>query len=65
MTSAYCPGCDEKIKLNSPKEGQLVTCQNCGDELEVVSLTPLELDWAYDGLDDDFEWDDDDDDLYD
>jgi lysine biosynthesis protein LysW len=28
-------------------EGEFVTCSSCGADLEVVSLEPVELDWAY------------------
>jgi len=41
--------------------GEFIVCQECGDELEVVSLTPIKLDWAYaDPYDEDDEWDEDD-----
>jgi lysine biosynthesis protein LysW len=32
----------------------LVTCPECGTELEVIKLSPLKLDWAYDDEDDDW-----------
>jgi lysine biosynthesis protein LysW len=28
--------------------GQKIKCPDCGSYLEVISLDPLELDWAYD-----------------
>ncbi len=57
---AYCPECDSKINVKSPKLGQIVSCRVCDTRLEVVDLKPLELDWAFeddfDDLDDlDFE----------
>lgn len=60
---AYCPECDAKINVKSPKLGQIVTCRVCDTRLEVVDLKPLELDWAFeddfDDLDDlDFNYDD-------
>jgi lysine biosynthesis protein LysW len=60
---AYCPECDAKINVKSPKLGQIVTCRVCDTRLEVVDLKPLELDWAFeDDLDDmdglDFDYDD-------
>lgn len=59
MAVAFCPECSEGVKLgNEPQEGQRVTCATCGADLEVISLTPLELDWAYDEPDE--EWDVDD-----
>jgi lysine biosynthesis protein LysW len=65
MSSTYCPECDERIVFNpgKPKFGQRLSCPSCSAELEVISIDPLELDWAYD-----WEWDEDeeeDDDDYD
>lgn len=45
--SAYCPECDTRIRLvKKVKEGQYVTCQECQELLEVISLNPIELTWA-------------------
>ncbi|MEJ2749472.1 MAG: hypothetical protein P8183_16445 [Anaerolineae bacterium] len=60
---AYCPECDAKINVKSPKLGQIVTCRVCDTRLEVVDLKPLELDWAFeddfDDMDDlDLDYDD-------
>lgn len=47
MATALCPECDAKISL--PKgtvEGEIVSCPDCGAELEVVSTNPLALDLA-------------------
>jgi lysine biosynthesis protein LysW len=55
MASAYCPDCDGKIVLNLVKLGQKMTCPHCDTQLEVISVDPLELDWAYDWSDE--EWD--------
>lgn len=61
MAIATCIECDEEIEINGrPKLGQKVTCPNCGAELEIASINPLELDWAYEEEDDDDDWDDDD-----
>ena len=65
---AQCPGCSNEIHFNHhPKLGEFVTCPECGDLVEVVSLSPLTLDWSADIDDDDWvdEWDDFDDDDYD
>lgn len=63
---AQCVECDDNVELGSlPRVGMKVTCHSCGARLEIVSLEPAEVDWAYeedDGTDDE-EWDDDDDDL--
>jgi alpha-aminoadipate carrier protein LysW len=48
MASAYCPDCDETIVLRSPKVGQKLFCPHCDTEVEVISIDPLDLDWAYD-----------------
>ena len=56
MPYALCPGCDEEIYVPVARVGAKVTCRACKDELEVVGVNPVELDWAYD---EDEEWDDD------
>lgn len=49
----YCPNCDTAIRFKKrPFRGQFITCPECGDVLEVVSESPLELDWAYTESDD-------------
>lgn len=54
MSVGYCPDCDASIDVgNQPKKGQRVTCTGCNAYLEIVSLSPIELDWAYDSDDDD------------
>ncbi|GIV77857.1 hypothetical protein FKZ61_001635 [Litorilinea aerophila] len=63
MATARCIECDEEIELGTRvRLGLQVTCENCGAELEVVSVNPLELDWAYE---EDEEWDEDEDEEYD
>ena len=62
MSAGFCPDCDETLDVgNHPKKGQTVTCENCGAYLEIVSTSPVELDWADDDYDDDdFDYEDDD-----
>ncbi len=64
MPTAVCPECDEEVYVDADSEqGDVVTCDECGADLEVVGLDPIELD-AYEGksgFDDD---DDDDDDRF-
>ena len=49
MNTAECPQCGNEVNLGiQPKLGKLVTCKECGAELEVVWLDPLELDWPLD-----------------
>ena len=53
---ARCPDCDVEITHRKKlRLGQLIECQECGAELEVISLDPFELDY-YLGDDD---WDED------
>ncbi|MFN2126104.1 MAG: hypothetical protein ACK2UP_21630 [Candidatus Promineifilaceae bacterium] len=64
---ALCPGCSNEISFYRPPQlGEFVTCPQCGDLVEVVSLSPLTLDWSAD-IDDDDDWQDEwnDDDDYD
>ncbi len=57
-----CPGCGAKIRFHRAVHlGEFVSCDECDDELEVIQVQPLKLDWAYaDPLDDDdIDYDDD------
>ena len=57
-----CPECDADITFKkTPTLGQKAVCPECRDELIVVGLNPIELDWDYDDEDYD-DYDDDDDD---
>lgn len=57
-----CPECDANIMFNkAPFLGQKKVCPECGEELEVVGLNPIELDWFYYDDDGDDDYDDDDD----
>jgi len=47
MAIANCIECDEDIEISGrPQLGQKVICPNCGAELEIAGINPLELDWA-------------------
>ena len=56
-----CPECENNldVEVDELEEGDVVACDECGTEYEIVGLEPLELS----RLDDDL--DEDDDDLYD
>jgi alpha-aminoadipate carrier protein LysW len=43
--SVVCPECDNplNIDVDDVEEGEIVTCDECGTDLEVVSSDPLEL----------------------
>ena len=46
---AECPACSAMVSTGpKPRMGQRLKCGNCGTELEVVWLDPVELDWPYD-----------------
>lgn len=40
-----CPECDSQINVEEEEldEGDLITCEECGAELRVLGLDPLEL----------------------
>jgi lysine biosynthesis protein LysW len=55
MVMAICPACEGQIDLPGRVEmGQAIQCSHCLEELEVIDIDPLELDWAYDE-----DWDED------
>lgn len=57
--SVVCPECDNPldIDVDDVEEGEIIQCDECGTDLEVVSADPLELaavdDEGYDDEDDD------------
>ena len=58
MSNSKCPMCGANVSVASnAKEGDLVYCDACDAELEIVSLKPLELDWPLDDYEE-FEEDD-------
>lgn len=64
MPTSICPECDEEVYVDADSEqGDRVACDECGAELVVVGLDPIELDLR-DGNDPDYD-DYDDDDEYD
>ena len=58
---AACPECDADIELDEydVDKGDLISCPDCGTNLEVTGLSPVELVLAGDGDDDDDEEEDD------
>jgi alpha-aminoadipate/glutamate carrier protein LysW len=45
MPTATCPECEEKVYVDAESEqGDVVSCDECGADLEVVGLDPVELD---------------------
>ena len=54
MPYAICPGCDDELYVRGePRLGQKVLCRECDETLQVVSVDPLEVDWAYEDEEDD------------
>lgn len=57
-----CPECENElnIEVDEVEEGDVITCEECGAEFEVVGVDPLELAPLDEDLEeDDFEDDDD------
>ena len=47
MPTATCPECDADVVIPADAmENELISCAECGAELEIVSLNPVELDLA-------------------
>lgn len=38
-----CPECYGSISLEDVMEGEIIQCEECGVDLEVVSIDPIEL----------------------
>lgn len=49
-----CPECESNLdlELDEVEEGDVVTCDECGSEYEVVAVDPLELSRVGDDADD-------------
>ena len=43
---ANCPECEAELELENVEKGEIVTCADCGADLEVVGLDPAKLDLA-------------------
>lgn len=58
-----CPECEAVIDEEFEDIGEIITCPECGVELEVISIDPVEFDLALiddddDDEDEEDEWDD-------
>jgi len=62
MSSVKCLSCGEKIEIDfKPIKGDIIDCEECGNEFEIVALSPLKIAWVDEDDDyDDFDDDDDD-----
>ncbi len=47
-----CPECDTvlDVELDEVEEGDVIACEECGTEYEVVGVEPLELSRVEEGL---------------
>jgi len=62
---SYCPECEAIIDEEFEDVGEIITCPECGVELEVISIDPVEFDLAPiddEEDDDEFRFDDSEDD---
>lgn len=50
-----CPECENSldVEMDEVEEGDIIVCDECGTEYEVVGVEPLEMVRVGDGLDDD------------
>ncbi|TVR23360.1 MAG: lysine biosynthesis protein LysW [Anaerolineaceae bacterium] len=45
--TANCPECDATLNIPADAmQNELIACADCGAELEIISLDPIELDLA-------------------
>lgn len=56
---ATCIACEAELETGEAEIGDTLTCVECGAEMEVISLRPLELELV-DDVDDDVDEEDDD-----
>ena len=59
MPTGNCPECDADVHVDTDADkGDIVSCEECGTDLEIVGLDPVELDIVEDeDLDDDVDED--------
>ena len=45
MPNTACPECSEDVYVDADSEqGDVISCDECGTDLEIVGLDPIELD---------------------
>jgi alpha-aminoadipate/glutamate carrier protein LysW len=61
VPTGNCPECEADVHVDTDADkGDIVSCEECGTDLEVVGLDPVELDIVEeDDLDDDMDEDED------
>jgi alpha-aminoadipate/glutamate carrier protein LysW len=52
-----CPECESALDIDADdvEEGDVVSCEECGTEFEIVTTEPLQLSQVEDGYDDEDE----------
>jgi len=64
--TVFCRTCNSRIRFDKrPELYDIVTCPECDETFEVISLSPIRLDWPSDFGDDEWSDDDSDSDPYD
>ena len=48
MPKARCPNCDAWVNVDGPEMGSTVRCRECDMDLEIISLSPFEIDFPLD-----------------
>lgn len=52
MPTSTCPECSEDVYVDADSEqGDIISCDECGTDLEIVGLDPIELDISEEGGD--------------
>lgn len=55
MPTTTCPECSEEVYVDADSEqGDVISCDECGTDLEVVGLDPIEVDVHSDEDDEDY-----------
>ena len=63
MPTGTCPECEADVHVDTDADkGDVVSCEECGTDLEIVGLDPVELDIVEDD-EDDFDDEDEEDDF--
>jgi alpha-aminoadipate/glutamate carrier protein LysW len=54
VPTGTCPECDADVHVDlDTDKGEIVSCEECGTDLEVVGLDPVELDIVEEEIDED------------
>jgi alpha-aminoadipate carrier protein LysW len=48
-----CPECETDLNIDEVEEGDVIICEECGTEFEVVGVDPLELARVEEGIEED------------